>query len=124
MVGVFPHYGIRKHPVALPGGYLPMCSVLCWEGTAPAQAVPRHHCGKSRQPRKATCTRKEVVTRYKQSFLHKLSFETPSSDLNLAAAALIPGTTGPVAQYQSCYITGGAISTSPSCPLYLRHTWP
>lgn len=95
-----------------------MCSVLCWEGTAPAQAVPSHHCGKSRQPRKATCTRKEVVTRYKQSFLHKLSFETHSSDLNLAAAALIPGTTVLVAQYQSSYITGSAISTSPSIPLH------
>lgn len=89
MVGVFSHCWIRKHPAALPGGYLPLWSVLCWEVTTPAQAGLGSYCGKSRQPRKATCTRKQEITRFKQLFLHRLSFKTHSSILN-SVTALIP----------------------------------
>lgn len=73
-------------------------SVLDWEGTTCAKES--HLCRERRK------------TRFKQWFLHELSLETHSSDLK-SAAALIPGTTGQVAQYPSRCTTGGAVFTSP-----------
>lgn len=117
MVGVFPHCRIRRHPAAPAGGYLPLWSVLCWVVTTPAQAGLGSYCGKSRQPSKATCPRKREITRFKQLFLHKLSFEAHSSVLN--SVSVHPRATGVAAQYQSCHTTGSAISC---CFLYTYTT--
>lgn len=86
MVGVFPHYQIRKHPAALPGGYLPASSMLCWEGQPlPKQCLEiiMEKADNLEKPRK------EEVTKFKQSLLHKCSFKTHSSDLN-SGEVLLP----------------------------------
>lgn len=83
-------YQIRKHPAALPGGYLLRAQGCAGRGQPLPKQCLEVIVEKADNLEKP---RKEEVTKFKQSLLHKCSFKTHSSDLN-SGEVLLPEITG------------------------------